>query len=229
MNYCKGRTFFSAVDDTWRWRAGVDNQYFYRFWGQVIRFCATGRLLGKTPRYGITTDKVAYTLGENVNVECRVFDANMKPSTEKTLTIYHQAQAGEVKAPAALELDLDPIQGQGTYHGGLVASRLGLHDVWIGTETERFAFRSFDVAVPALELRDPRRNRALLEEVARLSGGTAIEIQDISTIADKLESEAHARQGDTEDDPLWDDLWLLLAFTGLISAEWILRKIVNLL
>ena len=124
MNCGKGRTFFSAVDNTWRWRAGVDNQYFYRFWGQVLRFCATGRLLGKTPRYSITTDKASYTIGEEVSVECRVFDANLKPSTEKSLTIYHQARSSESKSPDAIELALDPLQGQGTYHGALIANRL---------------------------------------------------------------------------------------------------------
>ncbi|MBI4605018.1 MAG: VWA domain-containing protein [Planctomycetes bacterium] len=229
MNYGKGRTFFSAVDDTWRWRAGVDNLYFYRFWGQVIRFAATGRLLGKTPRFSITTDKVSYTLGETIGIECRVFDANMKPSTEKTLTVYHVAKAGEAKAPDSIELELDPIQGQGSYHGGLVASRLGLHEVWIGTETEPAASRTFEVTVPALEFRDPRRNRAVLDEVASLSGGSFIEIQDIGGLAGKLDVASRTREGKVEDDPLWDDLRLVLLVVALLAGEWILRKVVHLL
>ena len=99
MNYGKGRTFFSAVDNTWRWRAGVDNQYFYRFWGQVIRFCATGRLLGKTPRFSINTDKESYHLGENVVIDAKVFDANMQPSKETSLTVFHQGRGAQVEAP----------------------------------------------------------------------------------------------------------------------------------
>ena len=230
MNYGKGRTFFSAVDETWRWRAGVGDLYFYRFWGQVIRFCATGRLLGQTPRYSITTDKAAYTLGEMVNVECRVFDASMKPSTEPTLRVYYRARSDETSPAEVIELGLDPIHGQGTYHGGVMASRLGLQDVWIGTESEPpLAFRTFDVAVPALEFRDPRRNSALLKEVAELSGGSYLEIQDLPEVVDKLEGESQSRQGEVENEPLWDKLWVVLLFTGLISTEWILRKVVNLL
>jgi uncharacterized membrane protein len=229
MNYGKGRTFFSAVDDTWRWRAGVDNQYFYRFWGQVIRFSATGRLLGKTPRFSITTDKLSYTLGETVSIECRVLDANMKPSTERTLTVYHQSKGEEGRSPERLELELDPQEAQGTYHGGILASRLGLHDLWLGSETERQAFRTFEVLVPALELRDPRRNRTALEEAALLSNGGYFELQDLPQVIDKLEGESRTQQGDVEDDPVWDDSWVLLLFTALITLEWILRKVANLL
>jgi hypothetical protein len=230
MNYGKGRTFFSAVDETWRWRAGVGDLYFYRFWGQVVRFCATGRLLNNTLRYSITTDKVAYTLGERVNIECRVFDANMKPSTEPTLKVRYQAQSSDAGPAEVIELNLDPIHGQGTYHGGVVASRLGLHDVWIQAVSEsRVAFRTFDVTVPALEFRDPRRNSALLQEVAHLSGGRYLEIQDLPEVVDKLEGESQLRQGEVENEPLWDKFWVVLLFTGLISAEWILRKVVNLL
>ncbi len=229
MSYGKGRTFFSAVDDTWRWRAGVDNQYLYRFWGQAIRFASTGRLLGKTPRYSITTEKASYSVGEAVELECRVFDANMKPSTERTLTVYHAAQSADARAPEPVELELDPIQGQGVYRGSLVANRLGAHEVWIGSETERFAFRSFEVTVPALELKDPRRNTALLQDLARLSGGAYLEIQDIGKAVDKLGGEARSRLGEVSDDPLWDDAWLVGAFTAILAIEWILRKLLNLL
>ena len=92
MNYGKGRTFFSAVDNTWRWRAGVDNLHFYRFWGQVCRFVAAGRLLGKTPRFTITSDKEVYSIGESVGVEAQVYDANMNPSVDETISVYHQVQ-----------------------------------------------------------------------------------------------------------------------------------------
>jgi uncharacterized membrane protein len=229
MNYGKGRTFFSGVDNTWRWRAGVDNQYFYRFWGQVIRFAATGRLLGKTPRFRVTTDKPEYTLGENVDIEARVFDAEMKPSTEKSVTVHHQARADDAQGTDKLELDLSPVEGQGAYRGAMVANRLGLHELWLGTENERLAFTSFEVAVPALEMKDPRRNQSFLDVAAKESGGAFFEVPDVLKAVERIQGESRARQGDITDDPIWDDLWVLLLFTGLIATEWILRKMVHLL
>jgi uncharacterized membrane protein len=229
MNYGKGRTFFSAVENTWRWRAGVDNRYFYRFWGQVVRFCATGRLYGKTPRFRITSDKLRYALGETVDVECRIFDANMKPSTDPTAKVYHliRTPGGEVREE--LTLQLNPVRGQGTYQGSVVADRVGVHDLWFGTEAERLAGTLFEVEVPALEMRDPRRNQNVLEEMAKLSGGKNFELYQVKDMVAGLEAVTQSQQGDIEDDAAWDEYWVLFAITGLLAAEWILRKIARLL
>ncbi|MGH9361185.1 MAG: hypothetical protein ACRD2T_04655, partial [Thermoanaerobaculia bacterium] len=124
QNLGKGRTFFSAVDNTWRWRAGVENLYFYKFWGQVIRFAASGRLLGKTRRYSLATDKLVYTLGEKIGIDARVYDANMKPSTEESIRIFHQVVAvtdSSQKAPEPVVLNLSRPKGPGSYEGTLPA------------------------------------------------------------------------------------------------------------
>jgi len=228
MNYGKGRTFFSAVDNTWRWRAGVDSRFFGRFWGQVVRFCATGRLLGETPRYSLSTDKTKYTLGETVNIESRIFDASMRPVDDPTVLAYHQADAEEGPA-REIELKLDPVRGPGAYHGTLIANRLGEHELWLGSTSEKLAFRPFNVTVPAVELRDPRRNVSLLNEIATLTGGASFELHELGQAIDRLEGRSQSLRGSFEDDPLWDDLWLLFVFTGLIAIEWILRRTVRLL
>jgi hypothetical protein len=230
MNYGKGRTFFSAVDNTWRWRSGVDNRYFYRFWGQVIRFAATGRLLGKTPRFSIRTDKAEYTLGEPVSIEARVFDANMKPVSDPRVTVYHQAQGrGTTKDPAEIELELDPVRGQGVYHGTVPADRLGMHELWLGTSSEKLAFATFEVKIPALEFRDPRRQNALLKEFASVTKGGFFELDEVEKVLARVQGQTQSQRGTFSDDPLWNDSWVLLVFTGLIALEWILRKAARLL
>ena len=64
----------SLVDSTWRWRRLVGNRWFYRFWGQVIRFTSFGRLLGKTPRFALHTDQREYTLGSTIRITAKVLD-----------------------------------------------------------------------------------------------------------------------------------------------------------
>lgn len=228
MNYGKGRTFFSAVDDTWRWRAGVDNLYFGRFWGQVIRFVASGRLLGKTPRYSVTTDKAVYAIGDTVRIDARVYDASMKPSTEPSVTLFHLEQGRAGEPPDRLELSLNEVKGRGAYEGSMVASTRGRHDVWLGTPAERVAFRSFTVEIPALESRDPRLDRRLLQDIARAGGGEYHDLDRVLEAADKLEGISRSQEGLVESDDLWDEWWVLLLLTGLLSLEWILRKRVRL-
>ena len=44
----RGRVFFVSTDSTWLWRRNVGDRFFYRFWGQVIRFVAA--VTGKAAR-----------------------------------------------------------------------------------------------------------------------------------------------------------------------------------
>ena len=229
MNYGRGRSFFSAVDNTWRWRAGYDSLYFSRLWGQVIRFVASGRLRGNTPRYSIATDKTVYKIGETVKIDCRVFDADMKPSTDSTVTVFHRIQGREGEPPGRLELALSEAKGLGSYEGAVAASLRGRHDIWLGSEEERLAFRSFTVEIPALESRDPRLNRSLLETIAAASGGEYHELQDALDVVDRVEGVARSQEGSIDNDDLWDEWWIAVVFTGLLSAEWILRKMARLL
>jgi hypothetical protein len=231
QNYGKGRTFFSAVDETWRWRAGVDNLYFYRFWGQVIRYVSTGRLLGKTPRYSLVTDKRVYTIGEKINVEAKVYDANMKPLTDPDISVFHSVKGHEGDLPEKIDLALNPIKGPGAYDGALVAGQLGSHDLWIGTEGDQQAFRTFAVEVPPLEFRNPRMDRERLIKVARNAEGKYYELYEVTDAVEFLLGAARPRQIPIEEsrDDLWDEAWVLLAFTLLIAAEWICRKVFRLL
>ena len=227
MNYGKGRTFFSAVDNTWRWRAGVDNLYFYRFWGQLCRFVAAGRLLGKTPRYSITSDKEVYSIGESVRVECQVYDANMNPSEDAVISIYHQVQGELDEPPQQIDLSLH-LQGQGVYRGILSAGARGRHDLWLGTPEERFSFTSYTVEVPALEARDTRLNRPLGRQIAKLSGGAYFDLHEVMNAVGKVQGLSQTNETPFVDDELWDKWWVIVLITAILAAEWILRKVVRL-
>jgi hypothetical protein len=231
QNYSKGRVFYSGVGDTWLWRAGVDNLYFYRFWGQAIRFAASGRLLGQTPRHAIATDKRVYTIGEKVRIDAKVFDANMEPSREPLLTVYHGMRGRETEPAAKLELQLNPAREAGAYEGSMVASQLGSHDLWIGSESERLAFASFNVEVPPLEFRNPHLDRERMKKVAALCEGKYYDLHELMTAVEFLAGSARPRRIPVEEqqDDLWDEYWILLLFTGVIATEWILRKVVKLL
>lgn len=230
QNYGKGRVFYTAVDQAWRWRPGVDNLYLYRFYGQAVRFVSTGRLLGQTPRYNLVTDKRVYTIGEKILLDARVFDANMKPVTEPEILSFHSVKGREEGPVLPITLEQYPANGPGAYRGNLIAGQLGTHEFWLGSEVERLAFKTVTVEVPPLEYRNPRMNREGLVQLATLSEGKYYELHQFDEVVEYLKSAARPREipvDETQND-LWDESWVLLLFTGLISTEWILRKVLKL-
>ena len=90
-------------------------------------------------------------------------------------------------------------------------------------------FDQRDFLQNALEFRDPRRKNALLKEFASVSKGGFFELYEVESILEKVKGQTQSRRGTFNDDPLWNDVWVLLVFTGLIALEWILRKAARLL
>ncbi len=197
----------------------------------MIRYVASGRLLGQTPRYNLLTDKLFYTIGEKIEIDARVYDANMKPLSDESITVYHSARGLKDEEAEAIELTWNKAEPAGSYDGSIVAARLGSHDFWIGTETEQLALRTVTVEVPPLEFRNPRMNREELKNVARLAEGKYYDLHEFTKVVEFLGSAAKPREIPVEEsqDDLWDEPWVLFLFTGLISAEWILRKVFKLL
>jgi len=78
---------FHAIDSTWRWRVGVGDVYFARYWVQAIRYLARGKL--NTGRGAeITTDRREYRQGEAVEVRARFLDERLAPAgNDVTLTV----------------------------------------------------------------------------------------------------------------------------------------------
>ena len=48
-------------------------------------------------------------------------------------------------------------------------------------------------------------------------------------VVEKIKGQTQSRRGTFNDDPLWNDAWVLLLFTGLIAVEWMMRKTARLL
>ncbi|MCI0651522.1 MAG: hypothetical protein L0Z55_06535, partial [Planctomycetes bacterium] len=224
----RGRTFMSLVDGTWRWRKNVGNLYFYKFWGQVIRFTSLGRLLGKTHRFAISTDLREYSLGNQVRVLARALGPEFKPSGDAELSVYLARTEGESREPAVLTAVQVPAQ-PAFYEVTIEASQLGEHRLWLEERGEEVANTSFRVLVPQLEYEEPRMDEALLEQIAALSGGSYHRLPDAAKIPGAIPVLETLIPISSEQRPLWDTRTFLLLFAGVITLEWVLRKVFRLL
>lgn len=227
--YGAGRCFFSGTDETWRWRIGVGDRFFYRFWGQVVRFLAGGRLhQGK--RVEITTDKSEYTINDQASITARVRDQDFKPATEEKQTV--RLQRPEGVEPGSVELARVPGQ-PGRYAGSILADRIGRYRIWMDRPEEGPEARggevTFTVVVPPLEYKDPRMAKDILQAAAGQTEGGYFDLSQVAALPEAVpEIQQVKRVPEEAPVDLWDRWWMLLLFTALITAEWIIRKLVNL-
>ncbi len=224
----RGRTFISLVDSTWRWRRNVGNQYFYKFWGQAARFTSQGRLLGKTPRFSISTDQRDYTLGGNVHILARVLDKEFKPTEDPECTILHTW--GKEDDPGRQQLSAVQVPARPTYYEAVIeASELGEHKLALEERGEEVASTTYRVLVPQLEYEEPRLDAARLQEIAALTRGSYHDLGTAARIADEVPLVERTIPISAEQDSLWDTTMFLLWFAAAVTLEWVLRKVFRLL
>jgi uncharacterized membrane protein len=66
--YGAGRTLFSAIDDSWRWRFYTGESIFDTYWVQQLRYLARSKKLGQR-RFTFVSLRPAYELGEQLTYD----------------------------------------------------------------------------------------------------------------------------------------------------------------
>ncbi len=226
--YGAGQSLFLAFDSTWRWSYGDPNESaFTRFWGRVIQHMASNRLLAGTNRATVSTDRTEYALGDRVFILARVVDADFNPLNQDTVRVLVQ---GRDQTPQPAVLTRNPASGE--FEGTWAAGRQGNHEIWLdpqsagGIESRRVAF---GVRAVTAEFQEPRMDRQALERIAEITGGRFYTPKDdLGEMVKRIETRSEAFTTE-EKQPLWSTPMALLILTGLLCAEWILRKWLRLM
>ncbi|MEC9475510.1 MAG: hypothetical protein VX764_00580 [Planctomycetota bacterium] len=223
----RGRTFISLTDDTWRLRRLVGNRWFYRFWGQVIRFVGAARLLGPSKRFSISVDPQEVVLGTDVKVLARLLGPDFKPTSEEEALL----KLERVDSSGDRETEIQAIRNLARpeyYEATIEARELGEHRISLIDREEEVANTLFRVVVPQLEYADPRMDRTRLVQIAEFSGGKYYDVVAAADVADGVEALEREVPISAEREPIWDSRWVLVLFALLLTVEWILRKVVRL-
>jgi len=220
QRYGAGRTFFSATDETWRWRFLVGDKYFYRFWRQIVGLMASNKLLGGAKRLTLAVAKNKYIVGQRVEIQARLLDEMLRPSDARSLTATLDLPGGGTQK---IKLNVsDPTQG--TYRGSIVARKVGDYAVWLrpgpGEKPETVPF---SVTMSTLESESRRLDTEMMEAVARRTSAAAFMIDQIDQIPEKVKRESVniTTEHPTE---IWDSWGCLILFVIPLTVEWWLRK-----
>ncbi len=218
----QGKVLFVGTDSTWLWRQNVGDRFFYKFWGQGIRFVAR-RDAAAAKKSWLEVRPVRAQPGEQAQVELMALTADGSPRTEPTLQV--QVQGGG--SAGSVEMTADPAL-KGRYTGRLTPAAPGEYRVTYnpGGKVDPVEAR-LRVSVAPEELRQPNVNRAALELLAHNSGGKLVELPDLASVADRLQGESKYTELHREAS-LWDNGLTLAVLIALYCVDVGLRRLMGL-
>lgn len=244
-----GRIFYLGSGELWRLR-GSDLDYFDRLYTAIIRHVSQGRLSRGSSRGVLLTEKDRYLLGATIDARAQVTDERLEPLEAASVNLEVSLPDGTLQNVA---LNADPSRA-GSFRGQFMARSEGTYRLELplaGGDEPRLT-RRVQVKVSDLEREQTTRNDALLEEIAAKTGGvyyrtleeawhgrsspndgkiageSAESLPSIKPLAEMLRDRDRVITLPAKPDRLWDNAWALGALCGVLSAEWLLRRLVKL-
>jgi hypothetical protein len=219
----RGRVLFVGTDSTWLWRRNVGDRFFYKFWGQAIRFVARRDQKGATKSW-IEARPIRAQPGEEAQIELMAIGPNGQPRTEPSLPIQIEL-AG--RAPETITVSADRST-DGRYTGRHTLGEPGEYRVSYqpggGAPPVTASIR---VATAGEELRNPNVNRPALESLATATLGKLVELSDLATVPPLLKGEARLEEVHREAS-LWDNGLILILVMMIYSLDVALRRLAGL-
>lgn len=227
QNVGRGQTFYLGSAEMWRLRSVGDADYD-RFWIKLIREVAQGRTKKGVKRGSLRTESQKVTLGQTVRIFARLLDTQFKPLDADMVPLELFDPTGKTITPIR-QLRRDPNQ-PGEYVGDFRASIPGTYklELQLPDSRERMSAEVI-VTTPKLEDENIRQNVRLLTELARDTGGQYLPLESVAAELPAL----LPNRGEQFFIPerlrtLWDRDWVMYLLVGLLSAEWLTRKLLKL-
>lgn len=227
QNVGRGQTFYLGSAEMWRLRSVGDADYD-RFWIKLIREIAQGRTKKGVKRGSLRAESQKVTLGQTVRVYARLLDAQFKPLEAESVPFDLFDPNGRTLTPVR-QMRREASQ-PGEYVGDFRASIPGTYRLELPVPDSRERLTTeVVVTTPKLEDENIRQNVRLLTELARDTGGQYLPL-------DRAAAELPAllpNRGEQFFIPerlrtLWDRDWVMYLLVGLLSVEWLTRKLLKL-
>jgi hypothetical protein len=217
-----GKVLFHATDDTWRWRYRVGDVYFARYWVQAVRYLSRSKLLGQESAVELSADRREYRRGEPVRLRVRFIDERQAPVADDGVTVILERE-GQPNQRVKLARN---ATNRGIFEGSFADALDGKYHAWVGTPTleGQAASADFLVVAPPGELERIQMDADTLKLVAEETRGRFYRIRDVDRLPGQLPPGHQVPIEALPPEVLWNRWWLLAAFLGLITSEWILRK-----
>jgi hypothetical protein len=234
--YGSGRVFYLASGEMWRLRA-LDESYYEQLYTNILRWISHGRLSRDSNRGVLLVDKDRCLRGDTIAVRAHLTDAQFNPLTRDVVDASLKPPVGLTR-PIVLRKVKDAAR-EGEYAGQFTAELEGDYRIELlppDSADERVLSAEVRSRVPDLEIERPQRDGVLLSTLAKRSGGEYFPGLDAATNGQtiKLTTLLNGRPADqitylpgTPDKAFDERLMLLLlaAIVGVLSLEWLIRRL----
>lgn len=219
-----GRVLYVGTNELWRLRS-LGDEFYDRLWIQSVRHFAQGRLLRGTSRANLFLDADRYTLGSLLPIRARILDAEFNPTTAETVSVAIVDPAGN-SADLTLQAEAST---EGQFRGEFVPHMPGEYRIQLLVpDTEELVERRIVVTLPDLEFATLNQDRATLKHLADATGGRYYTLPEADQIPKNFEDRSETAVLSGTPIPLWDRWYVLLFCVLLLSAEWLIRKLLFL-
>lgn len=225
QEFGRARVLAFAADTTWMWALGDEAQQLAheRFWTQVILWLSHKDVDGDSAVW-VRVDPRNYQPGQTAQLEFGARDEEGAPieNVEFEVDVYGPEESRTGLAPVAGSEAYTADFSQTTVPGDYWAQVRAFQDNRpIGSAWTRFLVDQRD-----LELDNPAADPELLDEIAMFSGGAILDPEQLPRRFGQWREQGipNLDVERIEEINLWDNWPFLIAFVGVLSAEWFLRK-----
>jgi hypothetical protein len=228
--YGSGSVLYLGSGELWRLRR-IDDAVHERLVTQLARHVSQGRLLRGSRRARLLVDRDRFAVGGTVAVSVVAPDGAAGP-LKATCTV-----TGPDGRTLTVPLAADPDR-PGSLRGGFVAAQEGSWLLDVDLDGDERVSRRIQARLPDRELERPRLERATLEQVAAVTGGSSRFLRDAawtaadsSKLADQIADRSRREYETGAPDAAFKqrlNAMLMGLGIGLLCAEWIVRRLVRL-
>jgi hypothetical protein len=225
-DYGRGRVMALNSDGSWAWAftshaGGAQTRVYERLWGNAVRWLVRDPEL---TAMAVTADSPTVEPGKPVGISAIARSSDFQPVAGAQVTIeLISADDGRIVAQQTVPAGPDgtahvefPSPPAGPYK---VVGRAAQGEKVLGEMSDAIAVRA-----SGRELSDARVNAALLEDIAKATGGAFFEGPSFSLSDVPFKEPPLVEVGRSRDQPLWDRWYWLTVMVLILGAEWALRR-----
>lgn len=228
--YGKGKVLGVATNSLWKWSlAGRDGDKLYdTFWRQAVRFLASSEEGGGLLK--LSADKQGrYPPGARAVLSARVLDRGLQPLPGAIVSATLKKLDGTLICPVSFRED-SPV---GTYTAQVDLVQAGAYRLQASASDSKGVLETREILLEAGagvgEGSNLAVNTSYLQELAAKTGGAMRSPDEVNELVDLVLEGINAKVNYREVSLLWDSPLYFLVFLGLMTAEWIARRRMNLI